>query len=86
MRNARTTILCSLAALALLSGCSKQDSQRFSTVLDPSPELGTLNAREDDVINTTTVVFDTNWRAFRSDVGRLFLTDRPSRLTPEPVR
>jgi uncharacterized lipoprotein YajG len=86
LRNARTTILCSLAALALLSGCSKQDSQRFATVLDPTPELGTLNAREDDVINTTTGVFDTNWRAFRSDVGRLFLTDRPSRLTPEPVR
>ncbi len=100
MRSARSTtssvvsgVIC-LAALAtcgvamgFLSGCkSPQQAQRDEIVLDPTPELGTLQSRETDVTNTTTVVFDTNWRAFRSDVGRLFLTDRPSRLTPEPVR
>lgn len=75
-------------AMGLLSGCntSGQQAQRNEIVLNPTPELGTLQSREVDVTNTTTVVFDTNWRAFRSDVGRLLLTDRPSRLAPEPVR
>lgn len=76
------------AAVGLTSGCSNsaQQEQRNEIVLNPTPELGTLQSREVDVTNTTTVVFDTNLRSFRSDVGRLFLTDRPSRLTPEPVR
>jgi hypothetical protein len=96
MRSARSTnssivsgfvCLAALATMGLASGCnSAQQQQRNEIVLDPTPELGTLQSREVDVTNTTTVVFDTNWRSFRSDVGRLFLTDRPSRLTPEPVR
>ena len=75
-------------AMAFLGGCqtSAQQAQRNEIVLNPTPELGTLQSRETDVTNTTTVVFDTNLRSFRSDIGRLFLTDRPSRLTPEPVR
>jgi hypothetical protein len=42
--------------------------------------------RWDDMKNQMTVTNDTNVRLFWSDMGRLLLLDRPSRLTPAPMR
>jgi len=72
-----------LLALGAIGGCS---SQRNDVLLNPSPELDTLSARRDDMVNTRTMVVDTNLRSFNGDLERFFLLDRPSRLTPEPVR
>ena len=71
---------------ALIGGCSDASVQRADVIFNPSPNIGTMYEREDDVINASTHAFDTNWRSFRSDLGRAFLTDRPSRLNWEPMR
>ena len=71
---------------ALIGGCSSASSQRAGVLLNPSPNVGSMNQREDDMINASTHANDTNWRSFRQDLGRAFLTDRPSRLNWEPMR
>ncbi|MGP1310370.1 MAG: hypothetical protein ACTS27_09255 [Phycisphaerales bacterium] len=63
-----------LAALATLGGCA-----------DISPEVDTLSQRPADVNNRIAITNDTNLRMLNQDLGRLFLLDRPSRLTPGPV-
>lgn len=90
MRHARliagSSVFSLVCVASLLGGCSAAEEQRAGIVTNPTPELVTLQSRESDVTNTTTAVFDTNLRAARNDIGKLFLTDRPSRLVPEPVR
>ena len=78
-RSAAVTVL-SLSTLALLAagGCG---SLRWN----PSPGVDTLYQRPDDIDNTLAVVWDTNWRMFNQDLGRVLLFDRPSMLTLEPM-
>jgi len=78
-----------LVAAGTLSGCytgggslTGRDAQLRS---NPTPELQTLYQRQVDVDNALTVMSDENWRMFNQDLGRVFYTNRPSRLTPEPV-
>ena len=78
-----TAAAVSLAALAALTGC---ESSRYQQVKDDAtPNLDTLTQRPEDIDNAMVVTFDENGRMFWSDLGRAFLTDRPSRLTREPV-
>lgn len=75
--------LVGLAALASLSGCA---SSRYQQVKDDAtPNLDTLSQRPEDIDNALVVTFDENGRMFWSDLGRAFYTDRPSRLTREPI-
>ena len=76
-----------ILALALLAGCSgnKQEAKLAELRSNPSPELDTLHERPADIDNSLTVTADENWRMFNEDLGRFWLLDRPSRLTPEPV-
>jgi hypothetical protein len=73
-------------SVALLAGCGTSLVDRETSIrLQPTPEIDTLYQRPDDIANTWTVMDDENWRMFVQDLGRAFYTDRPSRLTREPV-
>ncbi|HMN40527.1 MAG TPA: hypothetical protein PKE29_06740 [Phycisphaerales bacterium] len=79
----RTMLL--LGALASLSGCMFTGNEQLDEVRsDPSPNLDTLHQRPVDVDNAMVVTFDENGRMFWEDLGRVWLTDRPSRLSREP--
>lgn len=52
---------------------------------NPTPELSTLYERPADVRNGLALQHNANFRMARQDMGRFWLLDRPSRLTPEPV-
>jgi hypothetical protein len=77
-----------LAALALsMGGCqSASEAQLTEARFNSAPGMATLQQTEDEAQNAAFMTFDHNWRAMRSDLGRLLLTDRPSRLGPEPIR
>ncbi len=89
----RITTLVSLAALATIAGAlggcgsSSPARQQLAEIrANPSPELQTTNQTEDDVDNQLTVTFDENFRQLNRDLGVLFLTDRPTRLSPYPTK
>jgi hypothetical protein len=78
------------AAAATLVGCttagSRADYAQAERIrADLTPELDTLYQRPDDMSNAMTIMADENGRMFWQDLGRVFYTDRPSRLTREPV-
>lgn len=74
------------AALLALSGCESDGRDRHAEVTaDPTPELETLYQRPVDSQNAQTVTNNENLRMFWQDLGRALYTDRPSRLTREPV-
>lgn len=73
-----------------LGGCSTASSQadyaQAETIrANLTPELDTLYQRPDDMSNAFVVMLDENGRMFWQDLGRALYTDRPSRLTREPV-
>lgn len=75
-----------LAGVAISSGCSSSKDKRVSGLRkDPTPDMVTLYQRQDDVDNVLAVYFNEMDRMFWQDMGRAFYTDRPSRLTPEPM-
>lgn len=89
--HARTSARC-LARLALVAipfaliGCSDYSHQIAGEIRnDPTPELKTLWERPVDVDNHLAVTRNTNARAAWEDLGRVFLLDRPSMLTEEPM-
>lgn len=77
-----------LAAVALaMGGCqSASEAQLTEARFNSSPGMATLQQTEDEAQNAAFMTFDHNWRSLRSDMGRLLLTDKPSRLGPEPIR
>ncbi len=82
----RFSALGAALSLALLSGCGDSPRARHTMIrLQPTPEVDTLYQRGVDVDNKLTVMDDENWRMFVQDLGRAFYTDRPSRLTREPI-
>ncbi len=52
---------------------------------NPTPELDTLSERNDDIVNRSVVVTDTNLRMLREDWGRLWFWERPSRMSPTSI-
>ncbi len=87
MKRARRIVLGAgaLAGLVMLSGCADSYSRRQLVRVDPSPAMETLSERDADINNNLTVTVDENWRMMKSDFGRFWLMDRPSRLTREPM-
>jgi hypothetical protein len=72
--------------VAGLSACSTDLFSRHAAIrYSPTPELDTLYQRPADMSNAWTIMDDENWRMFTQDLGRAFYTDRPSRLTREPI-
>lgn len=91
-RTARTLTCLALGCLGAVSlvGCTTAASQADYAQAervraDLTPELDTLYQRPDDISNTLTIMADENGRMFWEDLGRVMYTNRPSRLTPEPV-
>ncbi|MCC6428054.1 MAG: hypothetical protein IT435_14690 [Phycisphaerales bacterium] len=82
--------LASMAALSLLvGGCGHQDYsyEAAAEIRDnATPELDTLHQRRVDMDNTIAVTMDENGRMFNEDMGRFWLLDRPSRLSPTQFR
>lgn len=73
-----------VAAAALLSGCATD--VRSESLRDPSAaEMGPVTT-PDQIDNGIAHTTDTNWRLFWDDMGRFWLLDRPSHLTPYPIR
>lgn len=85
-RAARASILVAVALAGALTGCSAERSQLVGVQANPTPELWTLRERPDDAFNQASLTTSTNMRSLQSDIGRALLLDRPSRMTPEPVR
>ncbi|MBL0927954.1 MAG: hypothetical protein IBJ11_09945 [Phycisphaerales bacterium] len=79
----RFAMLAAAGAFAVAGGCSK-DNRADSWRWNPSPAEMTLQQRDEDIANRIAVTNDENLRQFNSDLGRLFLLDRPSRMSPEP--
>lgn len=73
-----------LAGLALV-GCGTNQGRTDEYRLNPSPELDTLSQSHDEIENAVTISYDYNFRQLNSDMGRLFMTDRPSRLSPREI-
>ena len=78
-----------LTGVSGLSGCSlflgSGDSRLDEVRADPSPTIDTLYQRPVDIDNAMVVTFDENGRMFWQDMGRVWLTDHPSRLAREPM-
>ena len=77
-----------LAGLVALGGCASNPAREQLSEIrgNPTPELDTPTQTRDDIDNQLTVTFDTNLRSLNRDLGVLFLLDRPSRLSPYPMR
>ncbi|CAN5819966.1 hypothetical protein BH11PLA1_BH11PLA1_00020 [soil metagenome] len=81
-------LLAGVAAAGLtLGGCGSQSEQQLADVrFAPAPGMATLQETEPQSENHKFQTWDHNWRALRADMGRFLLTDKPSRLGPEPIR
>ncbi len=74
-----------LGVTALLAGCGSNDPldvSRSAVLSNPTPELKGLSNRDADIDNQIAITNDSNWRMMWDDLGRVFYTDHPSRLTP----
>ena len=85
----RTTALVSSALLALsLTGCAadpeKTDLKSITSNL--TPELMTTSERPVDVDVNWAMNADQDLRGFWNDLGRVWLTDKPSALSPYPIQ
>lgn len=91
MRRHTTSLLTLAGSTALLGGCYSPSAMSDPFSRDSfiraslTPELMTLHQRPVDVDNQFAIMANENWRMFWSDLARATYTDRPSRLTPEPV-
>lgn len=73
-----------VAAAALLGGCGS--SVRSESLRDPSAaEMGPVTTKQ-QISNGMAHTADTNLRLFWDDMGRFWLFDRPSHLTPYPIK
>lgn len=73
-----------VAAAALLGGCG--GGIRGEVLRDPSAiEMGPVTTKE-QINNGLAHTIDTNGRLFWDDLGRFWLMDRPSHMTPYPIK
>jgi hypothetical protein len=84
----RTSMLSAFAltGISFLAGCQTGSDTDFRVVAaNPTPELQGTVERRIDVDRHMAVTKDLNKRMFSDDLGRVFYTDHPSRLSPLPV-
>lgn len=86
MKRRLSSVCLLLAGAFVLSGCNNTGNARLDEVRsDPTPDLVTLSQRDVDIDNAMVVTFDENGRMLWQDLGRMWLVDRPSRLTRETI-
>jgi ABC-type oligopeptide transport system substrate-binding subunit len=81
--------LASSASLTLVGCASNEDYSTLAAAEirdNATPELDTLYQRRVDMDNAIAVTNDENGRMFNQDMGRFWLLDRPSRLSPDAFR
>jgi len=71
----------SVTALLLFTGCNEQ--QKIMT--DITPSMKTLSQTHTEVQMDLDVTENQNLRMAEEDLGRVWYTNRPSRLSPFPV-
>jgi hypothetical protein len=82
---ARSVALSAAAALGVLlaAGCSSTQDPAFSSIKSNlTPELQGIAERPSDIERNMAVVGNQNLRMFWGDLGRVFLFDQPSYLSP----
>ena len=65
-----------------LTGCASNSVQSFRN--NPTLRMDARGETHDEIENQVAVTTDSNFRAINNDLGRMFFSDRPSRLTPGP--
>ncbi len=89
--NKKKTTVAHLSAAAMLTalaaGCQTDpnDVSFYAIRHSLSPELRGAVDTQDDADRHLAVTNDTNSRSFMDDLGRVFYTDHPSRLSPLPI-
>jgi hypothetical protein len=71
-----------------LAGCKTGEGNDVSYKAishDLTPELRGLEQRPIDIDAHIAYMANANWRMMSDDLGRVFYTDHPSRLTPFPM-
>ncbi len=69
-----------------LGGCSSPDDVSFNAIKgDLTPHIVGLTERDVDIELNMAVVGNQNLRMFWGDLGRMWLFDRPSRLSPYDI-
>lgn len=81
----RAACLFAVATSAAAIGCSSQQTRVAGYRANPSPSEDTAAQSHDAIDNSLTVNVDTNFRLMNEDIGRFFLLDRPSRLSPRSI-
>lgn len=82
----RTAVLLSTAALALVGCRADPNDTSFSALKSNlNPELMTLSERPVDVEINMAMNDEQDLRAAWNDLGRFWLTDKPSKLSPFPI-
>ncbi len=74
-----------LFAATSLMGCAGDATSYKSIAGDPTPDLAGLVERPVDIDRHIAYMRNTNWRSASDDLGRVFYTDHPSRLSPFPI-
>ena len=71
----------------LLFGCkSDPNNVSFDAITSNlTPELQTLTERPSDVHRNIAVSNNQDWRMFSEDLGRVWMTDGPSSMSPYPI-
>jgi len=82
----RTVALLATAALAL-TGCraDPKNTDFDSITSNLNPELRTISERDSDVDVNLALNEEQQMRAAWNDLGRFWLLDRPSKLSPFPI-
>lgn len=77
----------SAVALVALAGCSSDPNDvSFDAITsDLTPHLLGLTERDVDADRNIAVITNQNYRMMWGDLGRAFLWDRPSRLSPYDI-
>ena len=83
----RATSLTAATSLLMLGGCSSDPSDvSFDAITsDLTPHLVGLTERDVDIDRNIAVITNQNDRMVWGDLGRMFLWDRPSRLSPYDI-
>lgn len=73
---------CVVGVSVVAGGCNVREQ----SLIDTGVGSATLDESYDQVWNNAWYTWNVNRRTAVDDLGRVFLSDRPSRLSPAPIR
>ncbi|MFB0987277.1 MAG: hypothetical protein QMB94_13340 [Phycisphaerales bacterium] len=79
-------LIVAIGAIAGMNGCTNPNDVSFNAIKsDLTPHIMGLSERDVDIQLNMAVVGNQNLRMFWGDLGRMWLFDRPSRLSPYDI-